>query len=183
MAGGYKYAMAGEGVCFLHCPPGYGERPRDTGWFAEFGALATAPGKTVAYPGDGARFLGATFDPVGMYRLRAVLAWLAEKRIGIDDIHAHATAQMAHFLARLAPLGLKGLTRDALVTPFGDGAAHGNFLAFRTPDADAIQAALAGADVHADHRGDRMRFGFGLATTLEDVDVAIERMVDVLPRP
>ena len=23
LAGGYKYAMAGEGVCFMHCPPGY----------------------------------------------------------------------------------------------------------------------------------------------------------------
>jgi kynureninase len=182
LAGGYKYAMAGEGVCFLHCPPGYGKRPRDTGWFAEFGALATAPGKTVGYPADGSRFLGATFDPVGMYRLCAVLAWLAEKRLGIDDIHAHATAQMAHFLSRLAPLRLNGLTHTDLVTPFGDGAAHGNFLAFRTADAGAIQAALAAADVHADHRGDRMRFGFGLATTLEDVDVAIERMVDAVPR-
>ncbi|MFX6258361.1 hypothetical protein ABTF80_20115, partial [Acinetobacter baumannii] len=36
LAGGYKYAMAGEGCCFLHCPPGYGPRPRDTGWFADF---------------------------------------------------------------------------------------------------------------------------------------------------
>jgi hypothetical protein len=49
-AGGYKYDMAGEGVCFLHCPPGYGSRPRDTGWFAEFVALAAAPGKSVGYP-------------------------------------------------------------------------------------------------------------------------------------
>ena len=79
-------------------------------------------------------------------------------------------------------LGLKGLTRADLVTPFGDGAAHGNFLAFRTPDAGPIEAALAAADVHADHRGDRMRFGFGLATTLEDVDVAIERMIDLLAK-
>jgi len=39
LAGGYKYAMAGEGVCFLHCPPGYGLRPRDTGWYAGFSAL------------------------------------------------------------------------------------------------------------------------------------------------
>jgi len=182
MAGGYKYAMAGEGVCFLHCPPAYGERPRDTGWFAEFGALATVPGKTVGYPADGSRFLGATFDPVGMYRLRAVLAWMAAKGLDIDQVHAHATAQMAHFLARLEPLRFRGLTRADLVTPFGDGAAHGNFLAFRTPAARAIEAALAAADVHVDHRGDRMRFGFGLATTLEDVDVAIERMIDVLPR-
>ena len=87
MAGGYKYAMAGEGVCFLHCPPAHGERPRDTGWFAEFGALATAPGKTVGYPVDGSRFLGATFDPVGMYRLRAVLAWMAAK--GLDQVPMH----------------------------------------------------------------------------------------------
>src|ERR1700761_5816706 len=39
LAGGYKYAMAGEGACFLHFPPGYGARSRDTGWFAGFGAL------------------------------------------------------------------------------------------------------------------------------------------------
>src|SRR6185295_3109178 len=31
IGGGYKYAMTGEGACFMHCPPGYGPRPRDTG--------------------------------------------------------------------------------------------------------------------------------------------------------
>jgi selenocysteine lyase/cysteine desulfurase len=180
MAGGYKYAMAGEGVCFLHCPPGYGARPRDTGWFAEFGALAAAPGKSVGYPAGGARFLGATFDPVGMYRMRAVLSWMAARGIGIGQVHAHATALMADFLERLEPLGLKGLTRSDLVTPFGHGAAHGNFLSFRSPHAGAIEAALAAADIHADRRGDRMRFGFGLATTFEDVEAAINRMAEVL---
>jgi selenocysteine lyase/cysteine desulfurase len=180
MAGGYKYAMAGEGVCFLHCPPGYGPRPRDTGWFAEFGALAAAPGKSVGYPAGGARFLGATFDPVGMYRMRAVLSWMAARGIGIGQVHAHATALMADFLERLEPLGLKGLTRSDLVTPFGHGAAHGNFLSFRSPHAGAIEAALAAADIHADRRGDRMRFGFGLATTFEDVEAAINRMAEVL---
>jgi kynureninase len=183
MAGGYKYAMAGEGVCFLHCPPGYGPRPRDTGWFAEFGALATAPGKTVGYPSDGSRFLGATFDPVGIYRMCAVLAWMAARGLDIARVHAHATALMGRFLARLEPLALRGLTRPDLVTPFGDGAAHGNFLTFRAPQAAAIEAALAAVDVHADHRGDRMRFGFGLATTFDDVDAAIERMAQVLPKP
>jgi kynureninase len=182
MAGGYKYAMAGEGVCFLHCPPGYGPRPRDTGWFAEFGALAAAPGKTVAYPANGSRFLGATLDPVGIYRLCAVLSWMAAKGLGIEEVHAHATTLMAHFLTRLDRLSFNGLTRACLVTPFGNGAAHGNFLSFRTPRAGPIEAALAAADVHADHRGDRMRFGFGVATTLEDVDGAVERMAEVLAR-
>jgi kynureninase len=59
---------------------------------------------------------------------------------------------------------------------------HGNFLSFRTPRAGAIEAALAAVDVHVDHRGDRMRFGFGVATTLEDVDGAVERMAEVLTR-
>jgi kynureninase len=180
MAGGYKYAMAGEGICFLHCPPGYGPRPRDTGWFAEFGALATPAGKTVGYPADGSRFLGATFDPVGIYRMHAVLTWLKSAGIGIGDAHAHATALMEHFLARLEPLALKGLRRRDLVTPFGGGAVHGNFLAFRAPHAAAVEEALAAIDVQADHRGDRMRFGFGLAITREEVDAAIERMARAL---
>jgi selenocysteine lyase/cysteine desulfurase len=180
MAGGYKYAMSGEGVCFLHCPPAYGARPRDTGWFAEFGALAMPPGKRVGYPAGGARFLGATFDPVGMYRMQAVLGWLADRGIGVAKVHAHAAALMAHFLEGLAPLRFKGLTRADLVTPFGDGAAHGNFLSFRAAHAGAIEAALATADVHADHRGERMRFGFGVALTREDVDAALERMAQVL---
>jgi len=50
LAGGYKYAMAGEGCCFMHCPPAYGPRPRDTGWFADFGALAGPNGNRSAIP-------------------------------------------------------------------------------------------------------------------------------------
>ena len=36
VSGGYKYAMSGECCAFLHAPPGFGDRPRITGWFAEF---------------------------------------------------------------------------------------------------------------------------------------------------
>ena len=73
LAGGYKYAMAGEGAVFLHAPPGICPRPRDTGWYAAFAALEGSTAGEVAYAEDGGRFLGATFDPVGLYRLRAVL--------------------------------------------------------------------------------------------------------------
>src|SRR5262249_58443524 len=58
LAGGYKYAMAGEGVCFMHCPAGFAPRPRDTGWFAAFGALRGGSAG-VAYGTDGGRFMGA----------------------------------------------------------------------------------------------------------------------------
>ena len=139
------------------------------------------PGKTVGYPADGSRFLGATFDPVGMYRMRAVLTWMAASGIGITQVHAHATALMAHFLERLEPLAPEradahatSSRRSATVRPTA------TFSAFRTPHAAAIERALAAVDIQADHRGDRMRFGFGLAITREEVDAAIARMAQVL---
>lgn len=180
MAGGYKYAMAGEGACFLHCPPGYGPRPRDTGWFADFGALAAPLGKTVGYPVDGGRFLGATFDPVGLYRQRAVFDWMAARGLTVATIHAHAAALMARFLDAVDGLGIAGMTRADLITPFGTGSAHGNFLTFRTNRAGEIEAKLAQAGVQCDHRADRLRFGFGVCTTAADVDEAVQRMRSVL---
>ncbi len=29
LGGGYKYAMAGEGMGFMHCPPGFGDAAAD----------------------------------------------------------------------------------------------------------------------------------------------------------
>src|SRR4029453_2279916 len=49
LGGGYKYAMAGEGMAFMHCPAGFGPRPPVTGWFAEFGELTAPPGSSVGY--------------------------------------------------------------------------------------------------------------------------------------
>src|SRR6185295_14885913 len=83
LAGGYKYAMAGEGVCFLHCPQGYGPRPRDTGWYAGFSALEKGAGG-VPYANDGIRFLGATFDASGLYRFNAVQDWLHAEGWTVD---------------------------------------------------------------------------------------------------
>ena len=82
LGGGYKYAMSGEGCCFIHAPAGYAERPLDTGWYAAFGALAALPSGQVTYAAGGARFMGATFDPTALYRFDAVMGWLDE--LGVD---------------------------------------------------------------------------------------------------
>ncbi|MBX9911270.1 MAG: aminotransferase [Beijerinckiaceae bacterium] len=176
MSGGYKYAMSGEGCCFMHCPPGFGPRPRDTGWFSAFGALAAPTGSSIGYPADGGRFLGATFDPSGLYRMEAVLGWLGEQHIDAAIIHDHALALMRQFLVGLDALGRDDLTSGHLITPLHDSAAHGNFLAFRTPLAGALETALAGLGIATDHRGDVLRFGFGVALNNGDVDAALDRM-------
>jgi selenocysteine lyase/cysteine desulfurase len=96
LAGGYKYAMAGEGVCFLHAPDGYCPRPVITGWFAEFGDLSGPPGG-VQYRSDGGRFWGATLDVTPLYRFNAVRGMLDEAGLTTDAISAHARTLMARF--------------------------------------------------------------------------------------
>src|SRR2546430_14491694 len=98
LAGGYKYAMAGEGACFAHCPPGYAERPVDTGWFAGFAGLSGAAAGKVAYAPGGGRLLGGTFDPTGIYRFNAVQRWLDGPGVTRADIPAHLQSLQQRFL-------------------------------------------------------------------------------------
>lgn len=172
LAGGYKYAMAGEGACFLHCPPGWGPRPRDTGWYAAFGALSGARDGRVDYPRDGWRFMGATFDPSGLFRLRAVLRWLDGLGLAAADIHARARRLQDRFLAGLPAAGLTAgdLVIDPATTPAG------NFLTFERADAAALHARLRAANIVTDVRGTRLRLGFGLYHTEAEVDRLLERM-------
>ena len=171
VAGGYKYAMGGEGCCFLHCPPGWLPRPRDTGWYAAFGALA-ASGGGVGYAEGGNRFMGATFDPSGLYRLRASLAWLDGLGVGPAEIHAHAHGLQALFCAGLEGTGL---AEAALAVPLAE-TRRGNFLAFDLEDAESWQARLAAAGIVTDRRGRRLRFGFGPYQTAAEVEEALARM-------
>ena len=168
LAGGYKYAMAGEGTAFLHAPPGYAARPRDTGWYAAFGALESGEQGRVGYPEDGRRFLGATFDPVGLYRLNAVLDWLDALDLSVGRIHAHVHGLQETFVEALAALGLEALQPGQLVVPIEEPN-RGHFLTFRTEAAGSIHRALLARHVVTDYRADRLRFGFGLYHDEEDV--------------
>ncbi|HXC55084.1 MAG TPA: hypothetical protein VNU97_07300 [Rhizomicrobium sp.] len=156
LAGGYKYAMAGEGVCFLHCPPDYGPRPRDTGWYAGFAALE-AGASGVGYARDGSRFLGATFDATALYRFNAVQDWLARDGLDVTRMLAQVRGLERVFLQASRSPHAAGAN---LLVP--DAARRGRFLAFRTDEAGAVVARLAARGIIADHRGDRLRIGFGI---------------------
>ena len=166
LGGGYKYAMAGEGMGFMHCPPGFGPRPPITGWFAEFGDLTAPPGSQVGYTSDAMRFMGATFDPSALYRFNAVQRMLKENGI--------TTARVAARIANLQTQMLEAIRDTALgaadlLNPV-DGGPHARFLAFRTPDAQRWCAELDAKGCITDVRGGVLRIGFGLYHDEEDVD-------------
>lgn len=171
IAGGYKYAMSGEGACFMHCPPGYGERPMNTGWYASFGLLEEGPGDSVPYARDASRFSGATHDSSGIYRMDAVLAWLESEGVGPDDIRSHVAELQALFLERVErPPGT--------LTPPSE-LERGSFLTFQSPNARHYYRSLHDRRVITDYRGDRLRIGFGIYQSPEDVE-SLARIVDEL---
>ena len=164
LAGGYKYAMAGEGLGLMHCPPGYGPRPPLTGWFAEFDDLTLAPG-LVGYAADAMRFMGATFDPSALYRFNAVRRMLDENGLTTARISARVATLHAELLDVIAGTALSGA---ALLNPLGDGP-HARFLAFRSPDAQRWCGDLRASDCITDVRGDVLRIGLGLYHDDDDI--------------
>lgn len=167
IAGGYKYAMAGEGACFMHCPPAHAMRPPNTGWFAAFGTLeARQDDAAVPYAEGGLRFMGATFDPTALYRFNAVQEWLRREGITVAAIRAHVASLQERFQDLRAR---RGLLEGAEPVP-PPGAPHGNFLVFRHARAREWQRRLQEAGVLTDCRDDRLRIGFGIFHDRADVE-------------
>lgn len=168
LGGGYKYAMAGEGVCFLHTPPGFAPRPINTGWYAEFEDLALPPG-AVGYAEDGRRFLGSTFDPSGLYRFNAVQNMLAAEGLATAEISSYVTRLQQRFL-NADPLPMMTLLNPVIEGP------HARFLAFRGDAAMTVHDALNARNVMTDVRGNVLRIGF--AAYHDDTD--IDRLLDIV---
>jgi selenocysteine lyase/cysteine desulfurase len=164
LGGGYKYAMSGEGCAFLHAPPGFGPRPPVTGWFAAFEDLSLPPG-SVGYAKDATRFLGATFDPSGLYRFVCVQRMLQENGLTTARISAHIAVLQSQLLGALGGTAFGGAE---LLNPLGNGP-HARFLAFRTPRAQRWYQELLDHNCITDVRGEVLRIGFGIYQDEGDV--------------
>ena len=162
LGGGYKYAMAGEGCAFLHAPPGFGERPSITGWFAEFEDLTLPPG-SIGYRKDAMRFMGATFDASGLYRFNAVQRMLRENGLTTARISAHVTALQQRLIDAI---GGSVLGNAEWLNRPGDA----RFLAFRSREAQRWSSELAAKDCVTDVRGDVIRVGLGIYHEEGDID-------------
>lgn len=169
VAGGYKYAEWGEGVCFLRVPEGTTLRPVYTGWFAGYAELSdrrtSAP---VGYPADGATaFAGSTFDPTSFYRARAVCRFFAEQGMTVPALRALSLAQTDRILARADALGL------SVATP-REAAARGGFVSIRSPRAGELVEGLRKQGIYTDSRGELLRLGPAPYVTDAEIDLAMD---------
>lgn len=174
VAGGYKYAQWGEGMCFLRVPTGSTLRPVYTGWFAGFAELADRRHDgPVGYADDGAtRFAGSTFDPSSTFRARAVARFFERQGMSVAALRETSLSQTARILARA-----REIPHLTVATPLED-AARGGFVALRTPRAGEISKALREDGVLTDSRGDLLRLGPAPYVT----DVEIDEALDLLAR-
>lgn len=156
--GGYKYCQLGEGNCFLRIPRDCQLRPVITGWFSEFGTLATAPSASrVPYGAGPLRFAGATYDPTSHYRAAAVWDFFTSAQLTPTLLREVSQHQVALLVRRFDELELDPhVVRREGTVPLSQ---IGGFLALRAPHADDLCRRLRARGVWTDARGDALRLG------------------------
>lgn len=173
MSGGYKYAMSGEGICFLTVPQHNKYRPISTGWFSTFGNL-TAPQKNqISYSDDGFKFWGATFDPSGLYRFHSVSDLFSSNHWTISQTDDYIQHLMTLFLEGIKNNSGNTIQLNSLITPT---TSHGHFFTFEIQDAKTFHEWLLTKYIYTDYRGNRIRFGFGI---YQD-EKGVERLLRIL---
>lgn len=168
LAGSYKYAQGGEGGCFLHVPKGTKHRPIYTGWFAELAQLDNVNAAT-AYPTSAMQYAGSTMDYSAIYRLNGVLELFSEEGITPAEIHAHIRNLQRVFIEEMKKKAHLLLNESSLLH-FGENLGH--FLTFELPSVEETQILvdqLKAKKIITDSRGNRLRFGFGLYLSEEDI--------------
>jgi len=158
IGGGYKYCQFGEGNCFLRIPSDCTLRPIVTGWFADFAGLEGAPAPRVEYGSHpGARFAGATYDPISHYRAAKVADFFIEQGLSPERLRKRSQEQMTLLIQGFEALDLE----PNLIQRASKGVVSGlaGFLALKTPHARAIHQGLLCAGIHTDYRADILRLG------------------------
>ena len=172
-SGNLKYLLGVPGVAFLYVKPQLVQHlmPAVTGWFGRQHPFAFDIHK-LDYASDARRFDNGT-PPV-------VTAYIA--RAGMRVINEVGPAQIQGWLDRLGQRCIEGADARGLevVSP-RDIRRKGGTTAIRVPGSSHdVELALRGKQVIGSARADVIRFAPHFFTRLEDIDYALDRLVEVL---
>lgn len=170
VAGGYKYASAGEGSCFLISPTGSDLRPVNTGWFADLANLDNVDNSTIQYSNDGLRFAGATQDFTSIYRFISTLELYKQEGITVDKIHDYVVKNEDRLLTGIEDTKFF----QYLIKP--NSLCRGHFLAFDFKDSSKCKKAvelLQKNSIFCDSRNSVLRLGFCIYQDEKDIDYLV----------
>ena len=170
LAGGYKYAQAGEGMCFMTLPPNCTLRPVVTGWFADYGALADGGASQVNYSPDGFRFWGSTLDMTAFMRFEKVWSEFEKVHLNVEEFDSYIRDLQQEFLENNPFL-------DQFL--YTDLTKLGHFLTLEFENKEKCQFyhdQLLSSGVLTDFRGSRLRFGFSPYLNKDEVLAAKSRL-------
>lgn len=170
LAGGYKYAMAGEGACWMSIP-NHTLRPIQTGWFAGFSDLQKEQSE-ISYANNGMAFMGATQDFSGLYRFNAIWDFFYSQNISVDLIHQRVIARQKQFIDSFESDFLPPIMNTDLNI-------QGHFLSFELEDGPAMIKTidiLNKKNIVTDGRGKRLRFGFSCFHDPEDIENLLNKI-------
>jgi selenocysteine lyase/cysteine desulfurase len=176
VAGGYKYAAFGDGVCWLRFPTDCELRPAYTGWFADFAGLADSRDgvSRVRYGAGGARFRGATFDASALYRARAVLRHWQRFGLDVPALRALSLHQTRRIIGRI-----DGADLAPELVSSRDDARRGSFVTLRMARAGEAVSRLRDRGVWVDARGDLLRLGPAPYLSDDEIDRGVDALLEV----
>lgn len=176
VSGGYKYAMSGEGVCFLYSPKENELKPTNTGWMSEIDKLNNYNQNELYYSNTGLKFAGATFDPSGIYRFHKIWNYFCDKNINFDNIHKYVLELQEYFLKKLEEN--KNIFKNANLI-YNHKRPQAHFFSFKFENRDDAQEyyqKLKSLEIICDLRSKVIRIGFGAYLDKEDINSFFERM-------
>ena len=173
--GNLKYLMGIPGIAFVWVRPGLADRlrPAITGWFGRADPFAFDATRLDWAPG--ARRLDLGTPPiVEAYVARAGMAWLRE--LGLDAVADWTRALAGRLIERGTDRGLQ------VMGPM-DPARRSPSTAFACADSHGVETALRERGIIASARGPAIRLAPHFYSTMEDVDRALDALVEVVARP
>ncbi len=173
--GGYKYAMAGEGACFLISPPDCNLRPVYTGWMSEIDKLDNYQNDKLYYPDNANRFMGSTFEPSGLYRFIYVWDYLTSQGITFEKIHSYVIEMQNLFLKYFKD---STFFKDAKILGNNKNQ-HAHFFSIKYDNFESAEFAfnvITKKKIKIDKRGNILRFGFSIYQDENDIKEIFERL-------
>ena len=167
LGGSYKYLQGGEGAAFC-LVPNMSFRPMITGWMADFNSLDNYS-EEINYSKLGNSFLGATFDPSGIFRFNAVCKLYQDQNMTIEKSHSLVKELQRKFIESMESHSLFGI-KNLLISDLNK---IGNFITYKLDNASQLCTRLKELGISVDSRSDRLRFGFGLYQDQEYVEKLI----------